>query len=337
MSFRKFTNLEGVHARLPISALYGDAQPGAYEDRTPSVDRLAALFALGSVRGFGPNKFKLIHEQGLSPENVLDNPEILPVNGKVGTNLQTQLQSLTTKIIVQCKERALRQLDIADKLSAYVLTYDSKFYPRSVYASNNSLPVLYVRGNPEILNRRTIAVVGSRKIREPYSLRVRDFVDTACGKQQVISSGFAVGADSIAHQTAFQNGGATICVMPCGVNRLFPPENRRLWEHLLSCEDAVFISEFAFGTGANSLNLRKRNKLIVALARGILISQSARKGGAMNAYRFGLELKKSIATFKEDFSEDTSGNREIEHNSTTTVFDSGYTNQKSYENWIQSL
>jgi predicted Rossmann fold nucleotide-binding protein DprA/Smf involved in DNA uptake len=77
--------------------------------------------------------------------------------------------------------------------------------------------------------------------------------------------------------------------MPGGLDRPFPPENRSLWEDFLSYPGAAFVSEFPFGTRASSLTLRKRNKLIVAFARAVLVSQSSADGGAMNAYRFAAE------------------------------------------------
>src|SRR6185503_14852705 len=93
-----------------------------------------------------------------------------------------------------------------------------------------------------------------------------------------------------------------------GLDLSFPPENRSLWNELLEYERAVFVSEFPFGRRAASLTLRKRNRLIVAFARGVLVSQSAKDGGAMNAYRFALDQKKPVATFAPDGSADTSGN-----------------------------
>ena len=57
------------------------------------------------------------------------------------------------------------------------------------------------------------------------------------------------------------------------------------------------MSELGFGVRASALTLRKRNKLIVAFARGVLVAQSAKDGGAMNAYRFAVEQKKPVATF----------------------------------------
>ena len=81
---------------------------------------------------------------------------------------------------------------------------------------------------------------------------------------------------------------------------MFPPENRKLWRQLVDSGRAVFLSEFAFGRRAGSLTLRKRNKLIVAVSRGVLVGQTGKSGGAMNAFRFGLEQKKPIATFEPD-------------------------------------
>lgn len=337
MSKRRYKRLTGVQPSLPVTEINRKVQPTVYKHKTPTVERLTALFVLNSIKGFGPAKFKLIHEQGLSPESIVDNPDRLPVFGKVGVKLRRQLRSVSADHSNLCRDRALRQLDAAEINSSFILTYESEFYPESIYQSNHALPILYVRGSPSLLGSQSIAVVGSRKIRAPYTEREREFVLTACNLKQSISSGFAVGADTLGHQTAFENNGRTICVMPCGLNRIFPPENRKLWEKFLSYEHAVFVSEFAFGMGASSLNLRKRNKLIVALSRGVLVAQSTSKGGAMNAYRFGSELKKPISTFKGDNSQDTSGNRVIEESFKATVFAADQTNDSSYKKWILSL
>ena len=125
-------------------------------------------------------------------------------------------------------------------------------------------------------------------------------------------SGFALGADSIGHRGAVEAAGATTLVMPCGLDRPFPPENRQLFTELLHYPHAAVVSEFPFGTGASSLTLRKRNKLIVALALGVMLSQSSAKGGAMNAYRFAIEQRKPVATFSPDGMERTSGNALIQ-------------------------
>ena len=86
---------------------------------------------------------------------------------------------------------------------------------------------------------------------------------------------------------------------------------------MLSYGGAVFVSEFGFGQRASSLMLRKRNKLIVAFAQGVLVAQSATDGGAMIAYRFGRDQKKPVATFRADGSTYTTGNAVITERSGT--------------------
>ena len=126
---------------------------------------------------------------------------------------------------------------------------------------------------------------------------------------------------------------------------MFPPENKRLWDDLLNYRGAVFLTEFGFGSRASALNLRKRNKLIVACALGVLVSQSAAKGGAMNAFRFALEQKKRIATFESEATSNsgpedaTSGNEEIRKSdkAMARVFSSQSPTEMDYAQWLSTL
>lgn len=307
---------------------------------TDQFEILTALYALDRVKGFGPNKFKLLYEKGIPFSHILHNPTDLPVQGKMGAMLKDRVESLPANTLDECKRQAEHQLGEAMKQGGRVITYVDHEYPQSVFESNNPIPVLYVRGAVSVLEgKQAVAVVGSREIRPPYSIRQEEFACVASKNGFVVVSGFALGADSIAHRTAYREGGKTICVMPNGLDRPFPPENRELWNLLLSYSGAVFVTEFPFGARASALRLRKRNKLIVAFARGVLVGQSAKNGGAMNAYRFAKEQKKRIATFEADGNEDTSGNVVITEDDKfggiafplTVVADSAYCE------WLQKL
>lgn len=98
------------------------------------------------------------------------------------------------------------------------------------------------------------------------------------------------------------------------------------------------MSEFPFGTGASSLTLRKRNKTIVALSLGVLVSQSAEKGGAMNAFRFAIEEHRPVATFESDGTEEASGNGRIaaETKVPVAVFSTSSARQ-AYHEWLRML
>jgi len=306
----------------------------------PSAAELANLYVLDSMKGFGPQKFKVLYQAHIPAADVIRNPNLLPVPGKLGDPIRSQLKKVSSKLIDECAKRAEKQLKVAETTKSQILTFSHPLYPPNVFNSNNPIGILYVRGNVTVLrSQKTVACVGSRNIREPYSRLHESFARTASEQDVTVVSGFALGADTIGHKAAIENSGHTICVMPSGLDRPFPPENKDLWHTFLLNDRAVFVSEFPFGTGAASLNLRKRNKLIVAFAQGVLVSQSAATGGAMNAYRFALEQKKPISTFLDDGTEDTSGNKVIAANlkSRGVTFPSSDPDELAYQQWLRTL
>jgi DNA protecting protein DprA len=320
----------------------GSSRLSATEASSVPLKELVDLYVLDSIKGFGPQKFKELHKAGVKPSAVLDDPTLLPIPGKTGDKFRENLLEMKDKDLDTLHDRAERQLAAAEKHGGAILTYSHPLYPKNVYDSNNPIPILYVRGAPEVLrDNHVVATVGSRKVREPYSRFETAFTKEAVKLGWTIVSGFAQGADAIGHTTAFKEGGRTICVMPGGLDRPFPPEHKGLWDELLQYQAAVFVSEFAFGTRAAALTLRKRNKLIVAFALGVLVAQSAQSGGAMNAYRFAVEQRKPLATFQSDAKEDTSGNFEIEQKITEQLLNTGqvFTGARSteYGRWLQTL
>ena len=298
---------------LQEERLSGEHLSGTNQETFPDTSRLGAIYTLERIKGFGPMKFRALHDADIDPQAVIENPALLPFPGVTGQKLRHAMASLSIGDVNDGRNRAIDQVDRAKRNAASILTYSDRDYPERVYNSNNPVPVLHVRGDPGVWkDAGSIAVVGSRNTRDPYTTYARQFVRLAVANGKTIVSGFATGADSIGHTAALEFGGHTVCVMPCGLDNVFPPENRALWEKLLSHPRAVFVSEFGFGQRASSLLLRKRNKLIVSFAQGVLVAQSAVDGGAMNAYRFGREQKKPVATFRPDGSSETSGNRVIE-------------------------
>ena len=302
-----------------------------------SVWELESIFALDSIKQFGPQKFKQLHEAGLHPAEVLEDHTLLPIEGKRGEKFRSEIAEMTDDARGALRARAERQLERAMELRANILTYRHPCYPANVFHSNNPVPVLYARGNCEVLQSESVvACVGSRAVRYPYSRIHADLASGAARAGFAIGSGFALGADTIGHRAAFEAEGRTICVLPGGVDRPFPPENDGLWKQLLEYPGAVMVSEFAFGTRASKLTLRKRNKLIVACSTAVFVSQSALNGGAMNAYRFAREQRKPVATCATDGREDTSGNAKIGDDllQDDALFTTG-TSEQEFLDWLR--
>jgi DNA processing protein len=339
-SWSKAAPVRSQPATVGTSDLAGDAGL--------RVEDLAALYVLDSISGFGPQKFKQLHDEGLRPRDLIERPSLGSQEGKTWATLRSLLRKVSAATVKTAHERAERQIETAHKLGAQIVSYGHRTYPRHLYESSYPLAILYVRGSAEALrDPLTVAGVGSRGIRKPYDALHADFSRTACASGFTIVSGFALGADSIGHRVARDEGGRTVAVMPSGLDRPFPPENRSLWAELLTYPNAAFVSELAFGTGAASLTLRRRNRLIVALSRGVLVSQSAAAGGAMNSYRFALEQHRPVATFAADGTKDTTGNELIAARTTqerlplmdqpgATVFPLTST-REDYRGWLRKL
>ncbi|WP_433020615.1 DNA-processing protein DprA [Kribbella sp. CA-294648] len=321
------------------------AVPAGWHDGTvetslslPPIGILAATYALEAIKGFGPQKFRELRDQGLTAPQVLAEPSRLPTAGKRGDLFRSEIARIGEKEMSEFYDRASRQLERAHQNRSHILLYGDEGYPKNLWQSNNPVPVLFVRGNLEILrNTKVVACVGSRGIEGQYKDRQHDFAMFAAKAGWVVASGFAMGADSVAHRGAYEARGATVCVMPSGLDRPFPPENKSLWAEFIEYPRAVMVSEFPFGTPAASLTLRKRNKTIVGLARGVLIGQSSYKGGAMNAYRFAREQRKPTASFKPDGREGTSGNQAIIEDGGGREFAVDHPDERAWGAWLDEL
>lgn len=316
--------------------------PAACHDRSmdlarPEAAELAAVYALASIKGFGPQKFREVTAAGLTAAEVLDSPRDLPISGRRGEAFRRALDELTRSGVGEFERRAEAQLSRARDNAASILLHGDARYPWALWQSNNPVPVLYVHGDLRLLKQtRSVACVGSRAIKEPYRRLQDDFVTAAAGAGWLIVSGFAAGADTVSHRAARDANGLTACVMPCGLDRPFPPENRSLWREFLDYPGAVLVSEFPFGTAASALTLSKRNKTIVGLSHGALIGQASATGGAMYAFRFAQEQHKPVATFAADGTEETSGNTAITRDGATT-FLADYSDTHAWRSWLDSL
>jgi DNA protecting protein DprA len=283
---------------------------------------------------------KAVFEDGYSPKSLLNNPGLLRIPGKLGENIKRLISEIANQDSCAAIRRAKLYISNSYKYKSVILTYKHPLYPKIVFRSNYPVPILYARGNKSIFSTdKTVACVGSRKIRLPYSELHREFAQCSSEMKFTLVSGFALGADKIGHEAVVRAGGYTICVMAGGLDRPFPPENKQLWEEFLNGNRAVFVSESPFGGRASGLTLRKRNKLIVAFSLGVLVSQSGAKGGAMNAFRFCVEQHKPVATFSTEGTEDTSGNELISACTKVPVatFKSQIEDRRSWSQWLQKL
>ncbi len=166
---------------------------------------------------------------------------------------------------------------------------------------------LFVRGVPleEILARPRIAIVGSRKVSAYGKAVTAQLAGELARLGVVVVSGLALGVDGIAHRAALEVGGVTAAVLACGVDRIYPSSHYRLGADLLA-QGGALISEYPPGTTAFKDQFIARNRLVAALADGLLITEAAEKSGSLHTARFALEQGKEVLAVPGNITSETS-------------------------------
>lgn len=165
----------------------------------------------------------------------------------------------------------------------------SKLFPEHLKNIAQPPKQLYWYGmKPEAwLNKPKVAVVGSRLV-SPYGRGVTEkLVGELSRAGVVIVSGLALGMDSIAHQSAINNNGITVAVLPCGIDRIYPARHRSL--AIKISRSGCIVTENPPNTPIFKYSFVKRNRIVAGLADALLITEAGIKSGTMHTARFALE------------------------------------------------
>ncbi|UOO81801.1 DNA-processing protein DprA [Uruburuella testudinis] len=153
-------------------------------------------------------------------------------------------------------------------------------------------PLLFLRGNADLLHQASVAVVGSRHA-TPQAMRIaKDFGEAMGGRGIAVVSGMAAGIDTAAHQGALQAGGGTIAVWGTGIDRIYPPGNKPLAYQI--AEQGLIVSEFPLGTRPLAGNFPRRNRIIAALAQATLVVEAAPESGSLITARLAAEMGREV-------------------------------------------
>jgi DNA processing protein len=181
--------------------------------------------------------------------------------------------------------------DLAAK-DIQVLTWLDLAYPVRLKEIDAPPPVLYVRGELHPEDEWAVAVVGSRRI-TPYGRQVAQEIASFLARNGVtVISGLARGVDTVAHTEALQTGGRSLAVLGNGIDRMYPPENRKLANRLI--ENGALISDYPPGTPPEAANFPPRNRIISGLSLAVVIIEAGERSGALITASFAADQGRDV-------------------------------------------
>lgn len=166
-------------------------------------------------------------------------------------------------------------------------------YPDTLRKIKNPPKQLYLEGNIELLNKNSIAIIGSRNCSENGKILAKKFAKELVEQGLTIISGMAKGIDSHAHIETLNNKGNTIAVLGNGFNNIFPKENINLYRKIIEA-NGLIISEYPPNVKAKSEFFLERNRIVSGLSIGILVIEAAYRSGTSVTARIAKEQGKKI-------------------------------------------
>lgn len=187
-------------------------------------------------------------------------------------------------------------LEKAGKLSAGILGITDPEYPELLKRIYDPPVILYTKGNyssEALLN--CIGIVGTRKPTD-YGKKIAEKFAVELSTLGIsVISGFARGVDTAAHKAVLSNKDSkaiTAAVFGCGVDMIYPPENRKLYDEM--AEKGLLVSEYELSTIPDAVNFPKRNRIISGLSLGTIVIESDVDGGALITARTALDQSREV-------------------------------------------
>ncbi|MFA4888824.1 MAG: DNA-processing protein DprA [Candidatus Omnitrophota bacterium] len=235
----------------------------------------------------GARRGKALLEKFITPKAILEAPfaEIAEVEN-IG-------REVARKIIEGRKRIDLgQQIKLIEKNNVALIPIDSVSYPESLKSIFDPPLVLFVKGEILPQDHFSIAIVGTRMASFYGRTMAEKLSRELAEKGFTICSGGARGIDSFSHQAAINAKGRTMAVLGCGIDIVYPPDNKLLFEQI--AQNGSLISEFPLSTKPNRQNFPMRNRVISGLSLGVVVIEAPLRSGALITVTSALEQGREV-------------------------------------------
>lgn len=264
---------------------------------------ILSCLVLSGLKGIGSRTFKALVDEFGSGEMVLSTDKERVA--KFGKTVVDVISSVKEEDF----EKAYREMEKAQKLNIRIIPYTSGEYPRLLKSIPDPPPVLYVKGN-SLPDENLLSVVGTRKPSNYGRYVVENLLRPAIKEGICVVSGMATGIDYLSHSVALEEGGVTVAVLGSGVDVVYPPESRKLYDRIQ--ENGCVISELPIGTKPSKYTFPSRNRIIAALSYVTFIVEAPDKSGSLITAQFAHQYSRLVLTVPGNINMPTlSGNNSL--------------------------
>ena len=256
---------------------------------SPQKDIRAARLVLNALPGIGPvTSRRLMDALGGDPTAIFHaTRQQLPTVKGVGKTMAENILGWRTHI------DPARELE---KITAhrihFIIPEDTAAYPPLLRQIYDPPLGLYSTSDSFTWGERCVGIVGSRFHTAYGRQMAHSLARELAASGWCVVSGLARGIDTAAHKGALEAGGPTVAVLGCGLDIIYPPENRELYRQI--AENGAVLSEFFLGKQADKLTFPMRNRIISGLARAVVIVESDETGGSMITARLATEQNRLV-------------------------------------------
>jgi len=194
---------------------------------------------------------------------------------------------------------ACAQIETMAKLDAVILCQEDKAYPKAFFELADPPLLIAVRGEASLLQRKGIAIVGTREPSEGAKERAYAMGRECAGAGRVAISGLALGCDTFAHRGALSEKGKTVAVLPSCLSRISPRTNAALAGEILD-SGGVLVTEMFPKMKLEPYHFVQRNRLIAALSEWIVVVEAGVESGTMHTVKMGRKLNRKIGVVLAD-------------------------------------
>ncbi|MGF0240093.1 DNA-processing protein DprA [Rhodococcus sp. IEGM1300] len=248
---------------------------------------LEARLRLHRLPELGPMRFKKLLEAFGSASKALSAP------ASAWRSLGMPFACAEARRSTDIRDGASHALAWLERPGQHLLMWDQPDYPALLAEISDAPPLLFVAGDPGILEKPQLAMVGSRRASRPGMDTAAAFSRSLAGAGFVITSGLALGIDAAAHQAALDVGGQTVGVLGTGLENFYPQRNRSLAEAMIASGSAV-VSEFPLDAAPCAANFPRRNRIISGLSVGVLVVEASMASGSLITARLAAEQGREV-------------------------------------------